>query len=35
MERLSKEYAENVRYLDATLGVGRSCDIVSRNYIIG
>ena len=35
MERLSKEYAENVRYLDATLGVGRSCDIVNRNYIIG
>ena len=35
MEVLSREYGENVRYLDAVLGVGRSCDIVSRNYIIG
>ena len=35
MEVLSREYGENVRYLDGVLGVGRSCDIVSRNYIIG
>ena len=30
-----RNYEENVRWLDETLGVGRSCDIVSRAYIIG
>ena len=34
MEILSGNYAENAAWLDATLGVGRSCDIVSRDYII-
>ena len=35
METLSDDYMENVRSLDAILGVGRSCDLVNRNYIIG
>ena len=35
METLSLEYRENVEWFDATLGVGRSCDIVSRDYVIG
>ncbi len=35
MERLSNHYQENVRRLDALLGVGRSCDMVSRDYRIG
>jgi hypothetical protein len=34
MEKLSGNYEENVAWLDTTLGVGRSCDIVSRDYII-
>ena len=35
METLSDDYMENVRRLDEILGVGRSCDLVNRNYIIG
>ena len=35
MDKLSGNYEENVRWLDETLGVGRSCDIGSRSYIIG
>ena len=35
MERVSENYMENVHWFDETLGVGRSCDIVSRDYIIG
>ena len=35
METLSDDYMENVRSLDEILGVGRSCDLVNRNYIIG
>lgn len=35
METLSGNYQDNVARLDTLLGVGRSCDIVSRNYIIG
>ncbi|MDD3347035.1 spore germination protein [Oscillibacter sp.] len=35
MEKLSNDYAENVRRFDAALGVGRSCDLVSRDYVIG
>ena len=35
METLSDDYMENVRCLDEILGVGRSCDLVNRNYIIG
>lgn len=35
MELISRNYAENVRRFDEVLGVGRSCDIVNRNYRIG
>ena len=35
MEKFSNDYAENVRVLDQLLGVGRSCDMVSRDYLIG
>jgi len=35
MEKFSNDYAENVRVLDGLLGVGRSCDMVSRDYLIG
>ncbi|MCI8813554.1 MAG: spore germination protein [Oscillibacter sp.] len=35
MEDLSKNYGENVRRFNNVLGVGRSCDLVSRDYIIG
>ena len=35
METLSSNYMENVDWFNATLGVGRSCDIVSRDYLIG
>lgn len=35
MEKLSSNYWENVRWFDKTLGVGRSCDIVNRDFLIG
>ena len=35
MEKVSNDYRENVRVLDGLLGVGRSCDMVSRDYLIG
>lgn len=35
MQKISNDYRENVRVLDALLGVGRSCDMVSRDYLIG
>lgn len=35
MEQISSNYQENVRWFDQTLGVGRSCDLVSRNLRIG
>ena len=35
METLSSNYQENVTWFNETLGVGRSCDIVSRDYMIG
>ena len=35
MEKISNDYRENVRVLDGRLGVGRSCDMVSRDYLIG
>ena len=35
MEDLSKNYGENVQRFNNVLGVGRSCDLVSRDYIIG
>ena len=35
MEKISNDYRENVRVLDGLLGVGRSCDMVSRSYLIG
>ena len=35
MEKISNNYRENVRMLDGLLGVGRSCDMVSRDYLIG
>ena len=35
MEKISNDYRDNVRVLDGLLGVGRSCDMVSRDYLIG
>ncbi|WP_298031218.1 spore germination protein [uncultured Dysosmobacter sp.] len=35
MEQLSKDHMDNVRRFDGLLGVGRSCDVVSRDYLIG
>ena len=35
MERLSEDFRKNVDYFNETLGVGRSCDVVSRDYVIG
>ena len=35
MEKLSEHYTENVAWFNETLGVGRSVDIVSRDYLIG
>ena len=35
MEKISNDYRENVRVLDGLLGVGRSCDMVSRDYLFG
>ena len=35
MEELSLVYQENVRWFNETLGVGRSCDMVSRDLRIG
>ena len=35
MDTISLDYGENVRWFDDVLGVGRSCDIVSRDYRIG
>lgn len=35
MEVLSQDYQENVSWLDRTLGVGRSCDLISRDLSIG
>ncbi len=35
MEQLSKDYNENTTYFNQILGVGRSCDMVSRDYLIG
>ena len=35
MEKISNDYRENVQMLDGLLGVGRSCDMVSRDYLIG
>ena len=35
MDQISDNYTENVHWFDETLGVGRNCDLVSRNFIIG
>ena len=35
MEKLSDNYTDNVAWLNKTLGVGRSVDVVSRDYLIG
>ena len=35
MEQISTNYADNVRWFDEVLGVGRSCDLVSRDLRIG
>lgn len=35
MEQLSSHYEDNVRRLDGLLGVGRNCDVVSRNFEVG
>ena len=32
---LSEDYQANIEYLDQLLGVGRSCDMIARDYIIG
>ncbi len=34
MERLSDNYWENTRHFDAVLGVGRSCDMIARDYFL-
>ena len=35
METLSEHYMDNVAWFNDTLGVGRSSDMVSRDYVIG
>ena len=35
LDRLSDSYPNNVRYFNTLLGVGRSCDLVSRDFRIG
>jgi len=35
MKQISDNYQDNVVWFDNTLGVGRSMDVVNRNYIIG
>ena len=35
MEEIAEKYQDNVRWFDETLGVGRSCDLVSRDLRIG
>jgi stage V sporulation protein AF len=35
MEQLSGNYKDNARRFDQVLGVGRNCDLVSRDYLIG
>lgn len=35
MEQLSSHYEDNVRYMDTLLGVGRCCDLVARDLVIG
>lgn len=35
MEQLTKDYQKNVDWFDRQLGVGRSCDIVSRDFSLG
>ena len=35
MEGLSRIYQDNGARFDGLLGVGRSCDLVSRDYVIG
>ncbi|MBQ7871545.1 MAG: spore germination protein, partial [Oscillospiraceae bacterium] len=35
MGKISEDYMENVDWFNRTLGVGRSMDLVSRDYVIG
>ena len=35
MEQITNNYGDDVRWFDETLGVGRSCDLVSRDLRIG
>ena len=35
METLSEHYMDNAAWFNDTLGVGRSSDMVSRDYVIG
>lgn len=35
MEQLSDNYTDNVNWFNERLGVGRSCDLVSRDYFVG
>ncbi len=34
MEQLTNSYRDNVAYLDGALGVGRSVDMVARDYVV-
>ncbi len=35
MRTLRNHFKTDAAYMDSTLGVGRSCDMVSRDYVIG
>lgn len=35
MEKIAAHYMDNVRWFDQVLGVGRSCDVVSRDFYVG
>ena len=35
MKKISQNYQDNVTWFNQTLGVGRSMDVVNRDYIIG
>lgn len=35
MEQLTENFQQNVRRFDEILGVGRSCDLVSRDFMVG
>ena len=35
MERISEHFTDKVRWFDETLGAGRSCDMVCRDWVVG